>query len=77
MRAAAGFLLFVLVLGVVGDMERQDREAAEEFAREWVAIHDEDGEPVLVRLKEVHHAKTGETVGVGAPDSVRDLPQRP
>lgn len=44
-------VLFFLVLGRIGEMDRRDQEAAEEFGREWMAVHDENGEPRLVSVR--------------------------
>ena len=44
-------VVFLVVLGRVGEMDRRDQEAVEEFGREWVAVHDENGEPLLISVK--------------------------
>jgi hypothetical protein len=46
-RLLAGVIIFA-VLGVVGNMDRHDQEAAEQFRREWMTISDESGCPQLV-----------------------------
>lgn len=76
MRAALGVLFFA-VLGLVGNMDRSDQEAVEEFRREWVAVHDQYGEPVLVlRNGGGQLAVASRMEGTRYADALRDVPEK-